>query len=92
MITAVRQLLTCHWTSHRVQRYLDADPDAHLAPDEVARLEAHLAACERCTDLVAQHKALHWALSTWSRRSPVDPASVDRVRRFVDELSDGSRS
>lgn len=92
MITTVRQLLTCHWTGRRVQRYLDADPDVLLTPDEIARLEAHLASCERCAELAEQHRSLHWTLSTFSGRPMADPASVERVRNFLNDFTDGSES
>ena len=36
MSGTVRQMLTCHWSAQRIQRYLDADPAAPLTPGEVA--------------------------------------------------------
>ena len=88
MSGALRQMLTCHWSARRIQRYLDADPAAPLTPGEVARLEAHVAECERCAEVLRQHRTLHRVLSGWSRRRPVDPAAVDRVREFLDDLTD----
>lgn len=90
MIGTLQQMATCHWSARRVQRYLDADPAAPLTPGEVSRLEAHLDTCERCTELVRQHRALHRALSLLSGRRRVDPAAVTRMRRVVDDLADGS--
>ncbi len=89
MIGTLRQMMTCHWSARRIQRYLDADPSAPLTPGEVARLEAHLAVCEKCSSVVGEHRALHRALSQWSRRAHVDPEAVDRVRLFLDELTQG---
>ncbi len=89
MIGTLKQMLTCHWSARTIERYLDADPAAPLTPGEVSRLEAHLAICERCSGVVAEHRALHRALSLWSRRAYVDPAVVDRVRHFLDDLTDG---
>lgn len=91
MIGVVRQMLTCHWTARRVQRYLDADPAAPLTPGEVSRLEEHVATCAKCTEVLRQHRVLHAALSVWSRRRPVDPAAVDRMRVVLDDLIDGRR-
>lgn len=85
----MRMMLTCHWSARRIQRYLDADPSAPLTPGEVARLEAHLAVCERCGPVVLEHQALHRALSLWSGRPYVDPEAVDRVRHFLTDLTDG---
>jgi hypothetical protein len=85
----MRQILTCHWAGRRIERYLDADPSAPLTAEEVARLEAHLATCERCARLAAQHRVLHRALSLWPGPAYVDPAAVIRVRSFLDDLTDG---
>lgn len=88
MIGTLRQMLTCMWSARRIQRYLDADPAAPLTPGEVARLEGHLATCERCTRVVAENRALHRALSLWSGSASVDPGSVDRVRDFLSTIND----
>ncbi|MEO5654107.1 MAG: zf-HC2 domain-containing protein [Marmoricola sp.] len=88
MSGTLRQMLTCHWSARRIQRYLDSDPAAPLAPGEVARLEGHLATCEKCTEVLAEHRTLRGAFALWSRRSPVDPDSVDRVRHFLDNLTE----
>jgi len=90
MSSSLRQMLTCHWSARRIQRYLDADPSAPLTPGEVRRLEEHVATCERCQEVLREHRMLHRALSVWSRRrSVVDPAAVDRLRLVLDELADG---
>ncbi len=88
MTGTVGQMLTCHWSARRIQRYLDADPAAPLTPGEISRLEVHLATCERCTRLASEHRALHRALSLWSGGTSVDRASVGRVRAFLDTISD----
>ena len=88
MTGTLRQMLTCRWSARRIQRYLDADPAAPLAPGEIARLEAHLATCERCLRVTAEHRVLHRALATWSVRTAVDPHSVDRVREFLATVDD----
>ncbi len=92
MTGAVRQMLTCHWTARRIQRYLDADPAAPLTPGEIARLEEHIATCERCREVVRQHRALHRALSLWSGARRTDPAAVDRLRTVLDDLVEGRRA
>ncbi len=86
MIDAVRQMLTCHWSARRISRYLDSDPAAPLSPGEVSRLENHLANCEKCTEVLGEHRALTRALARWSSRSEIDPAAVQRLRGFVDDL------
>lgn len=92
MTVSLRQLLACHWSARRVQRYLDADPAAPLSSAELSRLEAHLAVCERCTQLTHEHRALHRALGSWSGGPAPDEHSLTRLRSFVDNLSHGDRS
>lgn len=86
MITSLRRMITCHWSAHRIQRYLDADPAAPLTPGEVARLESHLAICEKCAQVAEEHRALSRLLSYWPGRPMPDPSAVIRLREFVDEL------
>jgi len=88
MTGTLRQMVTCHWSARRIQRYLDADPAAPLTPGEVWRLERHLSTCDKCTQLVAEHRALHRALSLWSSGTAVDPRSVQHVRDFLSTISD----
>ena len=76
-------------TARQMQRYLDADPAAPLTPGEVARLEQHLATCERCADVLGEHRVLRRALGGWRRGTPVDHASVQRIRALVDDLAEG---
>ena len=85
----LRQMWTCHWSARRIQRHLDADPAARLTPGEISRLEGHLATCEKCTRVAAEHRALHRALSLWSGGTAVDPRSVGRVRDFLSTIHDG---
>jgi len=88
MTGTLRQMVTCHWSARRIQRYLDADPAARLTPGEISRLEGHLATCAKCTQLAAEHRALHRALSLWSSGTAVDPRSVEHVREFLSTISD----
>jgi anti-sigma factor RsiW len=86
VISSLRRMLTCHWSARRIQRYLDHDPSALLAPGEVRRLEEHLAICEKCTQVAAEHQALNRALARWSGQQPPDPASLARLHAAVDRL------
>lgn len=87
MSGTLRQMLTCHWSARRIQRYLDSDPAAPLTPGEVARLEAHVAICEKCSAVLNENRALGRALSLWSVRRRVDPAAADRLRGFLEDLT-----
>jgi anti-sigma factor RsiW len=92
MKQSLRQMITCHWSARRIQRYLDADPAAPLTPGEIARLEAHLAECERCTQVMEEHRMLHRALSLWPGARTADEQSVEKLRSFLGELTDGPAS
>ncbi len=86
MITALRRMVSCHFTAKRLQRYLDADPAAPLDPTEVRRLEAHLAECARCATAVEDFRALRWAMLRLSRLVGPDPEAVDRLHQVADRL------
>lgn len=87
MTRSLPEMMACRWSARRIQRYLDADPAVLLAPGEVARLEGHLAVCEKCTQTAAEHRALHSALSRWSTPIP-DPGAVERLRAYVRTIPD----
>lgn len=85
---SMHTMLTCHWSARRIQRYLDHDPSALLAPGEVRRLEEHLAICEKCTQVAAEHQALNRALSRLSGQQPPDPEALARLHAAMDRLVD----
>lgn len=87
MRQSLTQMITCRWSARRIQRYLDADPAAHLTPGEVARIEAHLAICEKCTQVAAEHRVLHTALSRWWGEAPADAEAATRLRGFLDGIT-----
>lgn len=86
MISAVSTMLTCRWSARRIQRYLDADPSAALNSDQVRRLEAHLAACRRCSATVAEYRGIRRALARWSARRAPDPAALARLRVAAERI------
>jgi anti-sigma factor RsiW len=77
---------TCHWSARRIQRYLDADPSAPLSAEEIRRLEAHLATCERCSAAAAEYRGLRRALASWASRHGPDPVLVDRMQQAAEQL------
>ncbi|MGB3185241.1 MAG: hypothetical protein WBG36_13660 [Ornithinimicrobium sp.] len=86
---AARTMVTCHWAARRLQRYLDADPSAMLKTDEVGRLEAHLAVCERCTAVLSEYRGLKRVFARWAREAQPDPDTVARLNAFARSLSSG---
>lgn len=89
MIRAFRTMVTCRWSARRIQRYLDSDPAALLADDEIRRLEAHLAVCARCGAAAAEYRQINSALSRWTARQIPDPHSVERLHDVLDRLVRG---
>ena len=89
MIDSLRMMVTCRWSARRIQRYIDADPAARLTADELHRLEAHLAVCERCTAVVNGSRGIKAALVRLADRRGPDPARVARLRVQAQRLSHG---
>jgi len=87
VITSLRRMVTCHWSARRIGRYLDNDPTAPLAPAEVKRLESHLAFCEKCSGVTAEHRALSRALSRWSQQRLPDQAALARLHATLDRIT-----
>lgn len=87
MITSLRRMVTCHWSARRIGRYLDNDPTAPLTQSEVKRLEDHLAVCEKCTGVTAEHRVLHRALSRWSQQRLPDEAALARLHTTLDKIT-----
>jgi anti-sigma factor RsiW len=85
-MSIVTTMLTCRWSAHRIQRYLDADLSAPLPPAEVRRLQAHLATCRRCSTAVEEYRGVTRALARWSQHRLPDPAMVARVRLGAERL------
>ncbi len=81
-------MVTCRWSAHRIQRYLDGDPAAPLRPREVRRLEAHLAVCTRCSAVLEEHRRLRGALGRWTRGAGPSQDSVARVQGFLRQLTE----
>lgn len=87
MKQSLMQMITCHWSGRHIQRYLDADPAAPLTAEEVARIEGHLAICDKCTQLAAEHRALHGALSRLIGEAGTDHESVARLHKFLIDIT-----
>lgn len=87
--TAARTMLGCRWTARRLQQYLDADPSALLDASEVSRLEAHLAACERCTAVLSEYRGLQKVFARWASQTQPDPDTLARLNALAHSLSSG---
>lgn len=89
MIAQLRMMATCRWSARRIQRYIDADPAAPLTPEEVLRLEEHLAVCDRCSTAAAESRGIKASLGRLADRRTPDPARVARLRLQAQRLSRG---
>ncbi len=89
MIRTLHMMATCRWSARRIQRYIDADPAAPLTFEELERLEAHLAVCDRCTAAVSENRGVKAALARLADRRSPDPARVTRLRLQARRLSHG---
>lgn len=89
MISMLRMMATCRWSGRRIQRYIDADPAAPLSPEELRRLEAHLAVCERCAAAATESRGIKVALARLADRRTPDPTRVARLRLQAQRLSHG---
>lgn len=87
MITSLRRMMTCHWSARRIGHYLDDDPSAPLTANERQRLEQHLAICEMCAAVAAEHRALNRALSLWSQQRLPDEAAMQRMQDALDRIT-----
>lgn len=85
-LSMLHAMVTCRWTRRRIQQYLDVDPSGPLTPAELARLEAHLEECDRCTQLTQEFRVMRGAFGRWAASSPPDPQAVHRLRVLVGTL------
>lgn len=76
--------LSCPEVGRLLQRFLDDD----LADEaEIEMLSEHLDECKRCGLEADTYRKIKEALA--SRRTPVPPESVERLREFGERLAEG---
>ncbi|GJM39126.1 MAG: hypothetical protein DHS20C19_24930 [Acidimicrobiales bacterium] len=73
----------CREVGKVLQSYLDGDVDE----DFTAKISAHLEACKDCGLEVETYRQIKTSLA--SKMPAVDPAALERLRRFGDELTAG---
>lgn len=76
--------LDCHEVARVMQHYLDDELDRPAA----RKVAAHLEDCRRCGLEAETYRQLKARLSRFS--GPVEPDAVDRLREFVDELTENA--
>lgn len=76
--------LDCHEVARVMQRYLDDELDGPTA----RKVAAHLDDCRRCGLEAETYRELKRRLSRFSGR--VEPEAVDRLREFVEGLTESA--
>jgi len=81
-LTEVLSMRECRWVRDHLSEYLDRDPSAPLSEKDIARLEKHIAICERCASLSQDYRETSAALIQY--RQSLD---VESIRRLTESLS-----
>ena len=84
-ISEVMSMPECHWVRAHLIRYLDRDPSAPMSPEELARLETHIAICDRCSAISEDYRETSQALS--QLRTHVDKKSIARLSASLEKLT-----
>ncbi len=79
--------MRCKWTTRRLQRYLDMDPAAHLSPQEISRVRAHLMECEKCSASVDDYKRMNTALRWLGKNTVPEDASLERLKERLNQIT-----
>ena len=75
----------CRWVRAHLTQYLDHDPAAPLSAEEIARIEKHIAMCEKCTSISEDYREISKALTQYRRR--VDRDSIARLSNSLKQIS-----
>lgn len=84
-ISEVMLMPECHWVRAHLIRYLDRDPSAPLSNEELARLESHIAICEKCVAISEDYRETSQALSQF--RTHVDKEAIERLSSSLKKLT-----
>lgn len=84
-ISEVMSMPECRWVRSRLTQYLDRDPSAPLSNKELARLESHIAICNKCASISEDYRETSKALSEF--RNHVDQESIDRLSESLKKLT-----
>lgn len=84
-ISEVMSMPECHWVRAHLIRYLDRDPSAPLTTEELARLESHIAICEKCAAISEDYRETSKALS--QLRTHVDKEAIERLSSSLMKLT-----
>lgn len=84
-ISEVMSMPECHWVRAHLIRYLDRDPSTPMSSEELARLESHIAICDRCATVFDEYRETSKALNRL--RTHVDQESIARLSASLEKLT-----
>jgi len=84
-ISEVMSMPECHWVRAHLIRYLDRDPTAPMSAEELARLETHIAICDKCASISVEYRETSKALG--QLRTHVDQESIARLSASLEKLT-----
>ena len=84
-ISEVMSMPECHWVRAHLIQYLDRDPSAPLSDEELARLQTHIAICDKCAAISDEYRETSKALS--QLRTHVDDDSIARLSASLKKLT-----
>lgn len=87
MISRIAFAMRCKWTTRRLQRYIDMDPAATLSAQDIIRVRAHLAECEKCSTSVDDYKRMNIALRWVGKNTAPDESSLERLREKLRQIT-----
>lgn len=82
------QAIRCRRTGKLLSRYLDMDPDALLSREEIVRVRAHLAECEKCTSTMKDMSRIKASLRWIGESQLPDQSSLSNLRAILERLPD----
>jgi len=84
-ISEVMSMPECRWVRSHLTQYLDRDPSAPLSDEELARIQAHIAICDRCSAISEDYRETARALSQY--RKHIDQESIERLSNSLRKLT-----
>jgi len=84
-ISEVMSMPECRWVRAHLTQYLDRDPSAPLSDEELARIQAHIAICDRCSAISEDYRETARALSQY--RKHIDQDSIERLSNSLKKLT-----
>lgn len=86
-ISEIISMPECRWVRSHLTQYLDRDPSAPLSDEELAKLETHIAICDKCAAISEEYRETSKALS--QLRTHADQESIDRLSNSLKKLTLG---